>query len=122
MVSIDSSMIAVVITKPPHGSLIGKEALDMILMLCTYEIEVRVFFLLDGVFQILSHQKTSLLQKKNYIDTFKALKVYGVEHIYVCLSSVLERNIASDFIIDIELCSIDQITQILKKSTKVIVY
>jgi len=80
----------------PHGSAAGRESLDLTLALSAFNESLSVFFIGDGVYQLLEgHAPGSTLQK-NYQPLFKMLGLYDVENIYVCESSLTERDISLD--------------------------
>ncbi|AWB68121.1 sulfurtransferase complex subunit TusC [Saccharobesus litoralis] len=65
----------------------GREALDLALILATYEQDVALFFQGQGVLQLKQHDKARL-DKKDYTATFKALELYDVEHVFALKSDI----------------------------------
>lgn len=87
----------------PHGSLLGQEGLDAILMGSAFS-ECSVLLLDDGIYQVLSGQDTSGLGTKDYSVTYKALKDYGVTGIYCSERHLTARGLsASDLLVPVTL-------------------
>jgi len=96
----NTSTVAVLNAHSSFNSSYGKDALDVALIFGSYEQEVSLFFQGEGVRQLISVQNASLINAKDYLATFSALEFYDVENIYVCLTSLKQRNLAADFHID----------------------
>jgi len=92
--------IAIINTQAPFSSADGKEALDAALIFGSYEQATSLFFLADGVFQVIGDQNASAIEIKDYLKTFSALAFYDIDNIYVCQQSLTERNLAANFHID----------------------
>jgi tRNA 2-thiouridine synthesizing protein C len=88
----------------PHGSALGRESLDLTLAMSAFNESLSLFFINDGVYQLLDgHNPTDSLQK-HFQPLFKMLELYDVENIYVCEQSLLQRAIEqSDLLIDVTL-------------------
>lgn len=89
--------IAILNTQAPFSSPVGKEALDAALIFGSYEQPTSLFFLADGVFQLIAEQNPTLLDVKDYLKTFSALEFYDIENIYVCEQSLIERGLLASF-------------------------
>lgn len=92
--------IAIINTQAPFSSAVGKESLDAALIFGSYEQAVSLFFMADGVFQVIGDQNPSAINVKDYLKTFSALEFYDIENIYVCQQSLAERNLRANFHID----------------------
>lgn len=86
--------VAFVFTSAPHGSASGREGLDALLATSALTEEIGVFFISDGVFQILAGQQPQKILARDYISTFKVLPLYDVEAIWVCAESLKVRGLA----------------------------
>ena len=80
----------------PHGSAAGRESLDLALALSAFNESLSLFFIGDGVYQLLDRHSPAKILQKNYQPLFKMLEMYDVEHIYVCSASLKQRLLASD--------------------------
>ncbi|MCW8329676.1 sulfurtransferase complex subunit TusC [Photobacterium sp. SDRW27] len=90
----------------PHGTSSGREGLDAVLATSAYSEDLNVFFVGDGVFQLLKDQQPDQVLCRDYIATFKMLELYDIENIYVCQQSLFERGIDSnELVIDSEVLS-----------------
>ena len=65
--------IAFVFSTVPHGTAAGREGLDALLATSALTDDLAVFFIADGVFQLLPGQKPDAVLARDYIATFKLL-------------------------------------------------
>lgn len=92
--------LAIVNTKAPFASANGKESLDVALIMGSYEQPTSLFFIGDGVFQVIGQQNPDSIQIKDYLKTFAALEFYDIENLYVCQDSLIKRNLPEQFNVD----------------------
>ncbi|MBD2796165.1 sulfurtransferase complex subunit TusC [Xenorhabdus sp. 18] len=99
--------IAFVFTEAPHGSSAGREGLDALLATSALTEQIGVFFISDGVFQLLANQQPDKILSRDYISTFKILPLYDIEKCYVCLDDLVIRggSPTSHFVLEAELLS-----------------
>jgi len=88
-----SKSVAIINSKAPYSSILGKDALDVALIYGSYEQDVTLFFHGDGVFQLIDEQNSMLIQLKDYLKTFSAFEFYDIENIYVCQKSLQDRSL-----------------------------
>ena len=93
----DSKTVAILNTQAPFSSSVGKESLDAALIFGSYEQAISIFFIGDGVFQVIGDQNASEIEIKDYLKTFSALGFYDIENIYVCQQSLVERSLPENF-------------------------
>ncbi|MFP2240785.1 sulfurtransferase complex subunit TusC [Pseudescherichia vulneris] len=105
--------VAFVFMTAPHGSSAGREGLDALLATSALTEEIGVFFLGDGVFQLLSEQKPATILARDYIPTFKLMALYDIEHCWMCAASLRERGLSasSSFIIESEILEPEALRQ-----------
>lgn len=74
----------------PHGSSISREGLDAVLAATAFcdEDDIGVFFMGDGVLNLLDGQQPETLLQKDFIRTFKLLDLYDIEQRFVCQQSL----------------------------------
>lgn len=79
----------------PHGNAISREGLDAVLASTAFcdEEEIGVFFIDDGVLNLLDGQNPGLLLQKDFIRTFKLLDLYDIEQRFVCTDSLDRYNL-----------------------------
>lgn len=89
------SRIAFITRQAPHGKAIAREALDAILATSALTEALSVFFIGDGVYQLLKHQATDNILSRNFSSTFKLFDLYDIDNVYVCRDSLIDRGIDS---------------------------
>ncbi len=82
--------IAFLVRTSPHGTSISREGLDAILAVTAFceSDDIGVFFIDDGVLNLINHQQPELIQQKDFIRTFKLLDLYDVEQRFICTESL----------------------------------
>lgn len=85
----------------PHGNAISREGLDALLAATAFcdEEEIGVFFIDDGVLNLLDGQNPELLLQKDFIRTFKLLDLYDIEQRFVCADSLDQYNLQEEQLI-----------------------
>ena len=85
----------------PHGNAISREGLDALLAATAFcdEEEISVFFVDDGVLNLLDGQNPELLLQKDFIRTFKLLDLYDIEQRFVCADSLDQYNLNTEQLI-----------------------
>lgn len=84
--------LAFVFRTAPYGSAVSREGLDALLAATAFcdESEIAVFFIDDGVFNLLPNQQADLILQRDFVNALKLLDLYEIEQRYVCHQS-LER-------------------------------
>ncbi|GAC31098.1 sulfurtransferase complex subunit TusC [Paraglaciecola polaris] len=85
--------VGIINTTAPYGLSNGQESLDLALATANFGQEVSLFFIDDGVFQLVKYQQPIPEQGKNYSKTFPALTFYDIDNIYVCEQSLNARRL-----------------------------
>ena len=85
----------------PHGNAISREGLDALLAATAFcdEEEIGVFFIDNGVLNLLDGQNPELLLQKDFIRTFKLLDLYDIEQRFVCTDSLDQYNLQTEQLI-----------------------
>ena len=85
----------------PHRNAISREGLDALLAATAFcdEEEISVFFIDDGVLNLLDGQNPELLLQKDFIRTFKLLDLYDIEQRFVCADSLDQYNLQTEQLI-----------------------
>ena len=114
---------AIVNTRASFDALSAKEALDAALILASYEMQVSLYFMADGVYQTQDNQNPELISMKDFIATFKALGFYDIEDINVCRQSLESRNLTQDFSLeDVNVLDINHFTDKLNQADIVLTF
>lgn len=96
--------VAFVLSSAPHGSAAGREGLDALLATSALTDDIGVFFVGDGVFQLLPEQRPGAVLARDYIATFKLLSLYDIDQCWLCADSARERGLdpATPWVVDVE--------------------
>ncbi|WP_268796960.1 sulfurtransferase complex subunit TusC [Pseudomonas huanghezhanensis] len=88
--------LLIISRQAPWAGLSAREALDIALAGGAYDLPVGMLFLDDGVFQLSALQQPAALQQKDLTANLKALEMFGVEDLYACSTSLVERGLSAD--------------------------
>lgn len=93
--------IAFLFRSAPHGRSFAREGLDALLAATAFcdEEDIGVFFVDDGVFNLLNGQQPEQLLQKDFIRTFKLLDLYNIEQRFICRASLEKFGIVEDDLI-----------------------
>ncbi|MGK0375941.1 MAG: tRNA 2-thiouridine synthesizing protein C [Arenicella sp.] len=91
--------ILYVISRAAYSNASGQEALDAILIGASFDLDVSVLFIHDGVFQLKQGQQSSDKGLKLFTKTYKALADFGVEKIYIHDLSIASRGLTQSDLI-----------------------
>lgn len=96
--------VAFIFSTGPHGTSAGREGLDMILATTSYIKNIAIFFIDDGILQLVKDQKPEKIFSKNYIATFRLL-LFEKKKYYICLDSLQARGLTinSDWILPVQM-------------------
>jgi len=94
----------------PHGSAQARESLDLTLAMSAFNESLSLFFIGDGIYQLLDGHSPEGSLQKHFQPLFKMLELYDVENIYVCKQSLLQRAIKEEqLLIDVTLVDCNQL-------------
>lgn len=99
--------MAFIFSYAPHGTAFGREGLDLILSASLTIQNISIFFIGDGIFQLIKNQKPEYILSRNYTPAFCILPLYGINKFYFCSDSLIERGIFEKdiFLLDIQVLS-----------------
>lgn len=87
----------------PHSTTSGREGLDALLAASAYTEDIAVFFVGDGVTQLLKDQTPAKVLSRDYVAAFKLMELYDIEEVYVCENSLQKFGLKpSNLLIDVE--------------------
>ncbi|UAA37298.1 sulfurtransferase complex subunit TusC [Paraneptunicella aestuarii] len=113
--------IAILHTTAPSSNPNGLEALDTAFAFANIEQQVGMFFIQDGVYQLLKGQQPEISGFKNHTKSYPALEFYDIEDIFVCTESLKERNLTSEnLLLEATLMSPEQLASYLKPFDQVL--
>ena len=93
--------VMVTVRKAPHGSIYVQESIEVMFIFATYEMDLSVVFLDDGVLALHAGQDTKGLGIKGFMASLGALVDWEVTKVYVDRQSLKDRGIPEDAIIAI---------------------
>ena len=85
--------------RAPYGTIFALESLEVVLIAATFDQDVSLVFLDDGVFELVKGQDTQAIGIKNHSKTYRALEGYDVEKLYVERESMAARGLTEDDLI-----------------------
>lgn len=103
--------IAFLFTQSPHGSSAGREGLDAVLAASAFNEDIGLFFISDGVFQLLPQQEPDKILARDYIATFGVLPLYDIDSCFICSDSLKERGLEEqwEWVVDVSRLNSQQI-------------
>jgi tRNA 2-thiouridine synthesizing protein C len=92
--------------KAPYGTIYALESLEVVLIAATFDQDVSLAFVDDGVYELVKGQDTKGTGIKNHSKTYRALEGYDVEKLYVERESLAARGLAEDdLLVDVQVLS-----------------
>ena len=82
--------------KAPYGTIHALESLEVVLIAATFDQDVSLVFLDDGVYELIKGQNSKGIGIKNFSPTYRALEGYDVEKLYVERESLEARGLGED--------------------------
>jgi tRNA 2-thiouridine synthesizing protein C len=107
--------------KAPYGTIYALESLEVVLITATFDQDVSLVFLDDGVYELLKGQNTKAVGIKNFSPTYRALDGYDVEKLYVERESLEARGISEyQLLVDVEVLSSAQMGELMQQQDVVL--
>lgn len=92
--------------KPPFGTIYALESLEVVLIAATFDQDVSLAFLDDGVYELVKGQNSKGVGIKNHSPTYRALEGYDVEKLYVEAESMAQRGLTeADLMVPVQVLS-----------------
>ena len=107
-----------------HTVIAQGEGLDELLATSALSDDPGVFFVGDGVLQLLPDQKPEQILARNYIATFGVLPLYDIESCFLCATSARERGLPenSSWVIDVTLLELEALREKLSQYDVVLTF
>ena len=100
--------------KAPFGTIYELESLEVVLIAATFDQDVSLAFLDDGVYEIVKGQNPKGIGIKNHAPTYRALEGYDVEKLYVERESMDARGLTeADLLVDVEVLSSTEMAELM---------
>jgi tRNA 2-thiouridine synthesizing protein C len=89
--------------KAPYGTIYALESLEVVLITATFDQDVSLVFIDDGVYELVKGQNTKAIGMKNFSPSYRALEGYDVEKLYVERESMESRGLTEkDLLVPVE--------------------
>ena len=100
--------------KAPYGTIYALESLEVVLITATFDQDVSLVFMDDGVYELVKGQQTKDIGIKNFSPSYRALDGYDVEKLYVDQESLSARGLSEkDLLVPVEVLNAEQMGQLM---------
>jgi len=105
----------------PYGTIYALEALEVVLIAATFDQDVSLVFIDDGLYPLVKGQKTAGIEMKNFSPTYRALDDYDVNKLYVERESLQARGLtADDLVVAVEIVDSAQLGKLMAEQDVVL--
>lgn len=102
--------------KAPYGTIYALESLEVVLITATFDQDVSLVFIDDGVYELVKGQQTKDIAIKNFSPSYRALDGYDVEKLYVDHASLAQRGLSEkDLLVPVEVLNAEQMGQLMQQ-------
>jgi tRNA 2-thiouridine synthesizing protein C len=109
--------------RPPYGSIYALESLEVVLITATFDQDVSLVFIDDGVYELVKGQNTKAIGIKNHSPTYRALEGYDIEKLYVERESMQARGLTeADLLVDVEVLSSAEVADLMTEQDVVLTF
>ena len=92
--------------KAPFGTIYALESIEVVLIAATFDQDVSLAFIDDGVYELVKGQNSKAIGIKNHSPIYRALEGYDVEKLYVERESMAMRGLTeADLLVPVEVLS-----------------
>ncbi len=107
--------------KAPYGTIYALESLEVVLIAATFDQDVSLVFIDDGVYELVKGQQTKGIGIKNFSPSYRALEGYDVEKLYVDRQSLEERGLTEkDLLVPVEVLDTAQMADLMEQQDVVL--
>lgn len=100
--------------KAPYGTIYALESLEVVLIAATFDQDVSLVFIDDGVYELVKGQQPKGIGMKNFSPSYRALEDYDVEKLYVDQASLDQRGLTeSDLLVPVAVLDAQQMGQLM---------
>ena len=100
--------------KAPYGTIYALESLEVVLITATFDQDVSLVFIDDGVYELIKGQQTKAIGIKNFSPSYRALEGYDIEKLYVDQASLDLRGLTeADLLVPVEVLNAQQMGQLM---------
>ena len=107
--------------KAPYGTVYALESLEVVLIAATFDQDVSLVFIDDGVYELVKGQNTKAIGIKNYSPSYRALEGYDVEKLYVERESMQARGLGeADLLVPVQVLSSTEMAALMAEQDVVL--
>ncbi|MFO1221800.1 MAG: sulfurtransferase complex subunit TusC [Burkholderiaceae bacterium] len=107
--------------KAPYGTIYALESLEVVLIAATFDQDVSLVFVDDGVYELVKGQNSKAIGIKNFSPTYRALEGYDVEKLFVERESLQARGLAeADLLVPVEVLSSRELAALMAEQDVVL--
>ncbi len=100
--------------KAPYGTIYALESLEVVLITATFDQDVSLVFIDDGVYELVKGQQTKGIGIKNFSPSYRALEGYDIEKLYVDQASLDKRGLTEkDLLVPVEVLNTQQMGELM---------
>tara|TARA_B100000427_G_scaffold324044_1_gene328484 strand:- start:606 stop:974 length:369 start_codon:yes stop_codon:yes gene_type:complete len=105
----------------PYGNNRSNLLMDIALASSVFEQKSNYVFMDDAIYQLLRNQNADHIQTKTFGKAIEAIKLYGINNIYVLKKSLTERSVSLDeLVLNPEIINQKQLQKLIRNSQNVI--
>ena len=105
----------------PYGNNRSSLLMDIALASSVFEQKSNYVFMDDAIYQLLRDQNADRIQAKTFGKAIEAIKLYGINNIYVFENSLKERSVSLDeLVLNPEIINQKQLQKLIRNSENVI--
>ena len=97
----DELKMMILVREAPHGSIYVQEAIEVMFIMASFDMDLSIVFLDDGVYAVREGQDTSEMGIKGFSASLGALADWDVKNVYVDEQSMKDRNMGADQLISV---------------------
>ncbi|OGA97668.1 MAG: sulfurtransferase TusC [Burkholderiales bacterium RIFCSPHIGHO2_12_FULL_69_20] len=107
--------------KAPFGTIYALESLEVVLIAATFDQDVSLVFIDDGVYELVKGQNPKDIGIKNHAPTYRALDGYDVEKLYVDADSMAARGLTeADLLVPVAVLSTAEMADLMAEQDVVL--
>ncbi|GAB4213607.1 MAG: sulfurtransferase complex subunit TusC [Rhodoferax sp.] len=107
--------------KAPYGTIYALESLEVVLITATFDQDVSLVFMDDGVYELAKGQQTKGIGIKNFSPSYRALEGYDIEKLYVDQDSLTQRGLTeADLLVPVEVLNAQQMGELMAQQDVVL--
>ncbi|MDP1900592.1 MAG: sulfurtransferase complex subunit TusC [Rubrivivax sp.] len=107
--------------KAPYGTIYALESLETVLIAATFDQDVSLVFVDDGVYELVKGQNSKGIGIKSCAPTYRALDGYDVEKLFVERESMEERGLTeADLLVPVEVLSSAEMAELMAEQDVVL--